>query len=149
VTIDFEQANDLAGEPIKKSSWERGQLQAALHCSSPGLLPYGRGHTPRFSRDVAHDCCADLEERIADLEATTVRKGNSKIEMSIGGTVSHAALSWDDGQNTDSYIVGDFTLSPMKNESQAEPHLLGELRNHWRARQKNEFRGLLRSVTFW
>ena len=27
--------------------------------------------------------------------------------MDIGGTVSHAALSWDDGQNTDTYIVGN------------------------------------------
>jgi hypothetical protein len=42
---------------------------------------------------------------VAELEATTVRRGNRKLEMDIGGTVSHAALSWDDGQNTDTYIV--------------------------------------------
>ena len=63
--------------------------------------------TPATAGGIADDCCADLEERIADLEATTVRRGNSKLEMSIGGTVSHAALSWDDGQNTDTYIVGN------------------------------------------
>jgi hypothetical protein len=44
---------------------------------------------------------------VAELEATTVRRGNRKLEMDIGGTVSHAALSWDDGQNTDTYIVGN------------------------------------------
>lgn len=53
------------------------------------------------------DCCADLEERVAELEATTMRKGNSKLEMTLAGTVSHAALTWDDGQNTDTYIVGN------------------------------------------
>jgi hypothetical protein len=56
---------------------------------------------------AANDCCADLEQRVAELEATTVRRGNRKLEMDIGGTVSHAALSWDDGQNTDTYIVGN------------------------------------------
>ena len=56
---------------------------------------------------IADDCCADLEGRIAELEATTVLRGNRKLEMDIGGTVSHAALSWDDGQNSDTYIVGN------------------------------------------
>jgi hypothetical protein len=33
----------------------------------------------------AADCCADLEERIAELEATTVRRGNRKLNVSISG----------------------------------------------------------------
>lgn len=51
------------------------------------------------------DCCANLKQRVAELEATTARKGNTKLEMTLAGTVSHAALTWDDGQNTDTYIV--------------------------------------------
>jgi len=65
------------------------------------------GATRALAGDLGYDCCADLNNRIAELEATTVRRGVSKLEMDIGGTVSHAALSWDDGQNTDTYIVGN------------------------------------------
>lgn len=61
--------------------------------------------TPAAAGDLGSDCCADLEERVAELEAATVRKGNSKLEMTLAGTVSHAALSWNDGQNSDTYIV--------------------------------------------
>ena len=31
--------------------------------------------------DFGGDCCADLEERIAELEATTARKGNTKVKL--------------------------------------------------------------------
>ncbi len=30
--------------------------------------------------DLGGDCCADLEERVAELEATTARKGNRKVQ---------------------------------------------------------------------
>jgi hypothetical protein len=29
--------------------------------------------------DLGGNCCADLEERVAELEATTVRKGNRRF----------------------------------------------------------------------
>ncbi len=29
--------------------------------------------------DLGGNCCADLEERVAELEATTARKGNRKV----------------------------------------------------------------------
>ncbi|MFW2391305.1 MAG: porin, partial [Methyloceanibacter sp.] len=35
--------------------------------------------TPANAADFGGDCCADLEERVAELEATTVRKGNKKV----------------------------------------------------------------------
>jgi hypothetical protein len=31
--------------------------------------------------DLGGDRCADLEERVAELEATTVRKGNKKVSV--------------------------------------------------------------------
>jgi hypothetical protein len=39
--------------------------------------------TPIQAADLGGDCCADLEERVAELEATTASKGNSK-ELSCG-----------------------------------------------------------------
>jgi hypothetical protein len=34
---------------------------------------------PAKAADLGGDCCADLEDRVAELEATTVRKGNKKV----------------------------------------------------------------------
>ena len=40
--------------------------------------------------DLGGNCCADLEERIAELEATTARKGNRKVCLEISGQVNEA-----------------------------------------------------------
>ena len=42
---------------------------------------------PRQAADLGGDCCADLEERVAELEATTVRKGNKKVSVTLSGWV--------------------------------------------------------------
>ena len=51
------------------------------------------------------DCCADLEERVAELEVTTVRKGNRKVSVQLYGHVNKALLYWDDGVDDDVYVV--------------------------------------------
>jgi hypothetical protein len=50
-------------------------------------------------------CCADLEERIAELEATTARKGNRKVSVVISGTINQSALTWYDGKASNVYTV--------------------------------------------
>jgi hypothetical protein len=50
-----------------------------------------------FAADLGGDCCADLEERVAELEATTARKGNRKVSLTISGQVNRAATYWADG----------------------------------------------------
>ena len=47
--------------------------------------------------DLGGNCCADLEERVAELEATTARKGNRKMSLTITGQVHKMILWWDDG----------------------------------------------------
>ncbi len=54
--------------------------------------------------DLGGNCCADLEERIAELEATTVRKGNRKVSLTISGWVSQQVMVWDDGVETNTYV---------------------------------------------
>ena len=86
-----------------------GQLGVRFQLTG-GALPFdgaGASHAPAETGSPSSDCCADLEQRVAELEATAVRRGNRKLEMTLAGTVSHAALTWDDGQNTDTYIVGN------------------------------------------
>ena len=45
-----------------------------------------------------------LAARIAELEATTVRKGTRKLSLTISGFVSHQVMWWDDGTQKDMYI---------------------------------------------
>ena len=45
--------------------------------------------------DLGGDCCADLEERVAELEATTARKGNRKVSLTVYGQVTTAVMFWD------------------------------------------------------
>lgn len=56
--------------------------------------------------DLGGDCCADLEERIAELEATTVRKGNRKVSVTISGWVAEQIVHWDDGVEQNTYVTG-------------------------------------------
>ena len=60
---------------------------------------------PARAADLGGDCCADLEERIAELEATTARKGNRKVSLEVSGQVNEAVLWWDDGAESNAYIV--------------------------------------------
>ena len=56
--------------------------------------------------DLGGDCCADLEERVAELEATTARKGTRKVSLTISGQISQELLFWDDGIRKDMYVTG-------------------------------------------
>lgn len=55
--------------------------------------------------DLSQDCCADLEERIAELEATTARKGNRKVSLTVTGYVAKKIMFWDDGVESNAYIT--------------------------------------------
>jgi len=55
--------------------------------------------TNAFAADLGGDCCADLEERVAELEATTARKGTRKTSLEIWGQVNKIIVYWDDRIN--------------------------------------------------
>lgn len=75
--------------------WCQGALAAA--CSALPLAPAG-------AADLGGDCCADLEERIAELESTTARKGNRKVSLTVSGYVAHELTWWDDGIESNAYL---------------------------------------------
>jgi hypothetical protein len=53
---------------------------AALFCLMGAAVI---GQRPAKAADLGGDCCADLEDRVAELEATTVRKGNKKVSVQL------------------------------------------------------------------
>ncbi len=63
------------------------------------------GASPAIAADLGNSCCADLEARIAELEATTARKGNRKVSLEVYGLVNQALLGWYDGKDADVYEV--------------------------------------------
>ena len=64
------------------------------------------GMGPASAADLGGNCCADLEERVAELEATTARKGTRKVSVTISGQISQQLMFWDDGVQKDMYISG-------------------------------------------
>lgn len=60
-----------------------------------GLLAGGLSAGSASAADLGGNCCADLEERIAELEATTARKGNRKVSLTISGWVGEQIVSFD------------------------------------------------------
>ena len=61
--------------------------------------------TAANAADLGGNCCADLEERIAELEATTARKGNRKVSLTVSGWVGQQLMVWDDGVRTKAYVT--------------------------------------------
>ena len=70
--------------------------------------------------DLGGNCCADLEERVAELEATTARKGNRRVSLTVYGQVNKAIIWHDDesvpgpgapgATNSGSYREGKLTV---------------------------------------
>ncbi len=84
--------------------------------------------------DLGGDCCADLEERIAELEATTARKGNRKVSLSIYGWVNESVMYWDDGFSEENVYVGTNTLEQTRFGFKGKAKINGE----WSAEYKIE-----------
>jgi predicted porin len=61
--------------------------------------------TSASAADLGGNCCADLEERIAELEATTARKGNRKVSLTVSGWVGQQVTWWDDGGESNVYVT--------------------------------------------
>jgi len=73
--------------------------------AAAGLFVGAMAFTPAQAADLGGDCCADLEERVAELEATTVRKSNRVVSVQIYGQVNKALVIWDDGVDSDLYMT--------------------------------------------
>lgn len=72
--------------------------------AAAGLL-VGATVAPAKAADLGGGCCADLEERVAELEATTARKGNRVVSLQVYGQVNKALLFFDSNEDSDVFVV--------------------------------------------
>ena len=97
-----------------------------------GLM--GISAMPAFAADLGGGCCGDLEERVAELEATVARKGNRVVSLQIYGEVSKGLLIYDNGKESDALVTDNDaigTLIGIKGEAKIAPG--------WKAGYKLEF----------
>ncbi len=83
----------------------KGQVSFAALVVVAGVALAGPAAT---AADLGGNCCADLEERVAELEATTARKGNRKVSLQIYGQVSESIIWWNDGAEANTYIQENY-----------------------------------------
>ncbi len=94
--------------------------------AAAGLYMGGMALAPAQAADLGGDCCADLEERVAELEATTARKGTRKTSLTVYGWVNRALLYFDDGIQSDVYSVDNsqaYSRLGVKGSANAMPGL--------------------------
>ena len=65
------------------------KLLALAGLTASLFLPAG---ITAFAADLGGNCCADLEERVAELEATSAKKGNKKVSVTVYGTVNYGVM---------------------------------------------------------
>jgi len=78
-----------------------------------GLLVGGLATGSASAADLGGNCCADLEERIAELEATTARKGNRKVSLTISGWVGQQVLWWDNDTEDEAFNESGVYVSDL------------------------------------
>src|SRR5215510_7818806 len=84
---------------LLKSTASRLAILAAT-----GVVLGGMAVPSAKAADLGGDCCADLEERVAELEATTARKGNRKMSLTVSGQVNRSIVYWNDGKRSNAAI---------------------------------------------
>jgi len=86
------------------------------HLALAALAASLLGSPAALAADLGGNCCADLEERVAELEATTARKGNRQVSLTISGHVNEAVLAYGgvDGLDTSNARVIPNTASQTR-----------------------------------
>ncbi len=96
--------------------------------AAAGLFVGGVAMPSAKAADLGGDCCADLEERVAELEATTARKGNRRMSLTVTGQVNRGVLFWDDGHKSDVYYGLDSTNSSSRFTFLGEAKITGAVK---------------------
>jgi hypothetical protein len=74
--------------------------------------------------DLGGNCCADLEERVAELEATTARKGNRKMSLTVSGQINKHIV-WHDSDAVNARRSDAFSVQDNDSASQSRFRFVG------------------------
>jgi hypothetical protein len=80
--------------------------------------------TGAMAADLGGNCCADLEERVSELEATTARKGNRKMSLTVSGHVNKNMV-WHDSNATDARRPDQFSIQDNDSAGQSRFRFVG------------------------
>lgn len=121
----------MVGEIMKTTS------RLALVAAAGLFIGTGSWSLSAKAADLGGDCCSELDERVAELEATSVRKGNRKVSLELSGQVDRMLLFWNDGKQSD-VAVEDNSIS----STQIRLKGTGQMMPGWKAGfyQEIEFR---------
>jgi hypothetical protein len=89
------------------------KMSSRIAFATASAMLIGVAATPAKAADLGSGCCADLEERVAELEATTARKGNRVVSLQIYGDVTKGILFFDNGDDSDAYVVDNDALGSI------------------------------------
>jgi predicted porin len=97
----------LSANQMQPQMWRWNMIGGLKKTASAFAIAAAAGlmSTSAMAADLGGNCCADLEERVAELEATTVRKGNRRVSLTLSGHVNESLLFWDDGINSGMQIT--------------------------------------------
>lgn len=84
-------------------SWVSRARALCLSMASAAFLCAATLSAP--AADLIDACCADLEARVAELEAAVARKGNRRVSLTLTGYASKQIMFWDDGVERDAYVT--------------------------------------------
>jgi predicted porin len=101
------------------------QMVSRITLAVAASMLLGAAMTPVQAADLkGGGCCADIEERVAELEATVVRKGNRVVSLQIYGDITQGLLIWDNGDESDVYVTDNDALGSVlgfKGEATLKP----------------------------
>jgi hypothetical protein len=112
----------------KKHNGETHMTRGFLKSASVAALSLALSSTA-YAADLGGNCCADLEERVAELEATVAKKGTRKVSLTVYGWVNKIMLHWDDGVQSNNYLGIDNTNSATRFGFRGDAAINGE----WKA----------------
>ncbi len=94
-----------------------------------------------MAADLGGNCCSDLEERVAELEATTARKGNRRVSLEVSGHVHEAIVFWEADSTVDDTLDESNVYIGTHNSSRSRFRFKGsaKINSDWSAGFLMEF----------
>ena len=124
-------------------------MKATIRFAIAAAFGLVMGVSSARAADLGGNCCADLEERVAELEATTARKGNRKMSLTISGQVDRVVVWWDDGKSSKAFYGLDNRNSSTRLDFAGEAKVTAETKIGFEIQFDNQSGSTTSAFTQW